>query len=172
MPRRLIPPRGRTLEGPSLQKYLDIIREVVNGLAGEQGTEAPGAIPDFAFFNDSGGATETGHVYGFGSAAEKAISGSSPVHPRWIAAASVAEGQWCPYSLPGKAVKVRAESPSMAFTKGGAVWLSDSVAGTVTATQPTSGTYYWMGQARETTPDDNGFIWINPALEPEVRGFL
>lgn len=169
----LLPQRGMADYGNAqANRFIDLIVERLNALIRAGQVTPASGIPDFAFFNDSGGSTERGYVYGFGTASAKAISGASPVHPRWIADASVAQGQWCPFSLPGKAVRVRAESLSASFTKGGPVWLSDSVAGTVTGTEPTSGTYYWMGQARESSPGSDGFIWINPALEPEARAFL
>jgi hypothetical protein len=171
--RSFIPPFGRSTGDPFLDRHLKVIAEVVNGWRrSEEGASVSG-IPDFAFFNDSGGATRRGYLYGQGaSAVALAVSGSSPVQPAWIAAESAASGVWCPFSLPGKAAKVRAESISLAFTRGAPVWVSGSVPGTVTPTDPASGTVYVVGQAGASSIDSDGFIWVVPRLPAEVRFYL
>ena len=169
---RQIPPRGRTMEGPALQKYLDIIREVVNalviGMDAESRAEASGGS---TFFNNSGAATQKGYIYGYSSGGTaKAVSGASPVVPYWPATASVASGTECPFEK-NAPVKVKAQSASLAFTKGAPVWLSSSVAGTVTPTEPAANgtTWYFVGTARQTTPDGSGMIEINPWIDPGGR---
>lgn len=164
------------MEGPALQKYLDIIREVVNALILGMDAESRAelAAGGSTFFNNSGAATQKGYIYGYSSSGTaKARSGASPIAPYWPATASVANGAECPFEK-NAPVKVRAESSSLAFTKGAPVWLSASVAGTVTPTEPASAgtTWYFVGTARTTTPDSSTMIEINPWIDPSGRSMF
>lgn len=113
-----------------------------------------------AILNDSGGTVTSTYLYGRDTdgTVQIALSGASPIPPRFVALSTVANGAVFPVKVSGQA-RVKAEL-SGAYVVNSPAYVSGSVAGKVTRARP-SGYAYKIGSFAETARDADETILVD-----------
>lgn len=127
-------------------------------------------------FNDSGSSVRRFMLYGRSASVENgklalATAGASPVEPSFVALASVGDGDEFPISRGGRNCLLL-EDPTVAITRGGWVWLSQTKPGKVTSAMPATGRRYRMGHFAKGTinADGSADCWLT--IFPQAGGAL